>query len=764
MNVRATCFKSRALRSILITLLLISPAAAERVKPAQVRDAIDRGKKYLYALQNDAGTWEAKPARDPADKAWFETGGQWGGVTALVTYSLLAAGESPAEPRLRKAIEFLRTADITGVYALSMRCQVFARLPATKENRQLLQRDAKAMLAMMRTTGRARGFWDYVPGDGFGYSHSRGNYAVLGLWAAAQSGVEIPDTTWRIIAEAWIGHQDPSGGWTYKAREDAGEFAHTPGMTAAGVATLYIAQDFIFPDGAARAAPLRAAIDKGVIWLEDNFEKIAADERYDRDFPYATVYAVERVGLAGGLRNFGKHDWFNHIATWLLKNQRPSGGWNRDNRGSGNPTDTALALLTLARGQAPVAIAKLDYSPPKSTVNDWNLRPRDAANLVRFMGKAIERELNWQIVSLEAPIEDWHEAPILYIEGGKLLTFSDAEKAKLKRYIEQGGMIVAAADASSKAFTEGMKKLGSDLFPSREWRELPADHAIFTGQQFPRGSWKSKPVVLGMSNGVRELIVLLPFGDPPRWWQSNNTSTKDEFWQLGANLHQYAAGRENLLTRGDSFLIQPDATIKPTRTIKIARIRYAGNWDPEPAGWRRTAARLLNDHKIGLEVVVNDPGAELLANVQLAHLTGTDAVKLDAVTIKSVGDFLEEGGTLLVDCAGGSTAFAGAIEPVLSEFIAGAKLEPLPQDHPMLRSGDGKPIKIAYRPFSRKVVGDLKDESRLQCVKLNGRVAIVFSRDDLPAGLVGNDVDGVVGYTPATALQLVESLIRGVAK
>lgn len=763
MNVRAICLNSLA-RSIVITLLLFSPAAAERVEPAQVRDAIDRGKKYLYALQNDAGTWEAKPARDPADKAWFETGGQWGGVTALVTYSLLAAGESPAEPRLRKAIEFLRTADITGVYAISMRCQVFARLPTTKENRQLLQRDAKALLSMMRTTGRARGFWDYVPGDGFGYSHSRGNYAVLGLWAAAQSGVEIPDTTWRIIAEAWIGHQDASGGWTYKAKEDAGEFAHTPGMTAAGVATLYIAQDFIFPEGAARAAPLRAAIDKGLSWLEGNFEKIAADERYDRDFPYATIYAVERVGLAGGLRNFGEHDWFNRIATWLLKNQRPSGGWHRDNRGSGNPTDTALALLTLARGQAPVAIAKLDYSPPKSTVNDWNLRPRDAANLVRFMGKAIERELNWHIVTLEAPIEDWQEAPILYIAGSKTPQFSAAEKDKLRRYVEEGGLIVAAADASSKAFGDGMKKLGGELFPGREWRELPAEHPLFTGQQFPRASWKSKPVVLGMSNGVRELIVLLPFGDPPRWWQSNNTSAKEEFWQLGANLHQYAAGRENLLTRGDSHLIQVDRTIKPTRMIKLARIRYAGNWDPEPAGWRRTAARVLNEHKIGVEIVAVDPAAEALANVQLAHLTGTDAAKLDAAAIKSLREFIKAGGTLLIDCAGGSTVFAGAIEPVLSELIDGAKLAPLPQDHPMLRGDDGKPIKIAYRPFARKVVGELKDESRLQCVKHSGRVAIIFSRDDLSAGLVGNDVDGVVGYRPATALQMVESLIRSAVK
>ncbi|MDW8261895.1 MAG: DUF4159 domain-containing protein [Phycisphaerales bacterium] len=746
---------------LVVVVLAGSSIVLAEVTPQQVRAAIDRGKEWLYRTQNADGNWESKPAPDPNDKPWNEGGGQWGGLTALITNSLLCAGERASEPRLARAIEFLRGRDLTGVYALSMRCQVFARLPPTPENRQILRQDAMKLLSMMRTTGRSRGFWDYVPGEGGGYSHSRGNYAVLGLWAAASEGVEIPDAAWKTIAEAWIRHQDPSGGWTYKAREDT-EYALTPGMTAAGVATLYIAQDYIFPEGAGRSAPLREAIDRGTAWLAANFDKVTPAARYDRDFPYPTIYAVERVGLAGGLRYIGQHDWYARITRWLLDNQRPGGGWHRDGRGSGSPSDTAFALITLSRGIAPIAISKLDYLPADSKAADWNLRPRDAANVVRFMGKAIEQELNWQVVTIDSPVRDWHESPILYLEGGKPLALDQAGKEKLRQYVEQGGLILFAADASSRAFSDSVRALGLELFPDSEWRELPQQHPIYTDQQFPRSGWKTKPVVLGLSNGVRERMILLPSGDPPRWWQANNPSAKQEFWELAANLHQYAAGRENLRSRGESHLIVADESVQPQRTVRLARLQYPGNWDPEPGGWRRVAAAMRNRDRIHLEVTPVKLGEEIPKATQIAHLTGTDALKLEPVAITALRVFVDTGGTLLIDCAGGASAFASAVEPVFRELFIEVKPQPLPLDHPMLAGRDGKPLRIEYRPFARRTLGELRNESRLQCLMIKGRPAVIFSREDLSAGLVGNNVDGILGYSPATALEMVCGLVRSV--
>ena len=60
---------------------------------------------------------------------------------------------------------------------------------------------------------------------------------------------------------------------------------------------------------------------------------------------------------------------------------------------------------------------------------DWNQRPRDVANLARWIGKQSEQDLNWQIVNLAAKVEDFHDAPILYISGSTPLTFDGELKA-----------------------------------------------------------------------------------------------------------------------------------------------------------------------------------------------------------------------------------------------------------------------------------------------------------------------------------------------
>ena len=83
------------------------------------------------------------------------------------------------------------------------------------------------------------------------------------------------------------------------------------------------------------------------------------------------------------------------------------------------------------------------------------------------MGKQIERDLNWQIVNLKVPVEELHDAPILYIAGNQALDFTDDEQAKLRQFVEQGGMILGNADCGSPTPSpNSFRKLGKKLFPS----------------------------------------------------------------------------------------------------------------------------------------------------------------------------------------------------------------------------------------------------------------------------------------------------------
>ena len=50
--------------------------------------------------------------------------------------------------------------------------------------------------------------------------------------------------------------------------------------------------------------------------------------------------------------------------------------------------------------------------------------------------------------------------------------------------------------------------------------------------------------------------------------------------------------------KGNSYIVEENPAATIDRTIKLARLQYAGNWDPEPGGWRRLAAVLHNSQKI----------------------------------------------------------------------------------------------------------------------------------------------------------------------
>src|SRR3954469_4834341 len=162
----------------------------------QVDAALEKARAYLFTLQNKNGTWDdtvvpPKPAESAAN-ARSPNGGQWTGETALAVYALLAAGESPQNPKLKPAIEFLVRSETAGTYALGLRMQVWLLLPRKAEYLAAARRDAKVLLAGLKTQGTAAGMYSYVFGNDPTYSHSRSQYGVLGIWAAEQLGIEIP--------------------------------------------------------------------------------------------------------------------------------------------------------------------------------------------------------------------------------------------------------------------------------------------------------------------------------------------------------------------------------------------------------------------------------------------------------------------------------------------------------------------------------------------------------------------------------------------
>jgi len=170
--------------------------------------------------------------------------------------------------------------------------------------------------------------------------NSNTQYAVLGLRACVESGVEIPKETWIECLGFLKGFQAQDGGFGYNTMYPAvAGSIHTSALGA------YIVCRYYGGYGTKRDT----AIEKALSWLAENF---AVDENPKRTSPrewhYYYFYGMERVGVMADTEFFGKHEWYQEGARYLLQQQTANGDWNNDSR------DTAWAILFLRRATRPV--------------------------------------------------------------------------------------------------------------------------------------------------------------------------------------------------------------------------------------------------------------------------------------------------------------------------------------------------------------------------------------------------------------------------
>jgi hypothetical protein len=265
-----------------------------------------------------------------------------------------------------------------------------------------------------------------------------------------------------------------------------------------------------------------------------------------------------------------------------------------------------------------------------------------------------------------------------------------------------------------------------------------------------------------IGNGAREFMLITPDNDLSRAWQIQQTTSQSELFQLAANVFLYSVDKKEVLSKGETYQVVADSRIKPRRAIEVARIKFNGNWNPEPGGWRRIAAIMNNQHKVALKVREVDPSTEPLGATGIAHLTGVGKLKLPDPAREAIKKFVADGGTLVVDATGGNSDFTQSAETELAAIfgVDAAQLkETLPPDHPIY-SIEGRKIEdIGWRMFARqKLVGELKGP-RLRGIKIGNRLAVIYSSEDLSVGLVGMPIDGIVGYKPATATALMRGIL-----
>lgn len=678
----------------------------------QVKEAIDKGVRYLRKTQAPDGSWENLILGNIADLK--------GGSTALATLALLNCGLKPDDPTVAKALKFLEPLEPPKTYVRALQTMVFAETRMGKYKPKIEQNVRWFQETAVRAGGKING-WSYPGGELTIADNSNSQYALLGLYAAKTAGVQIDEKLWREILDFYTRTQKPSGTragyWTYWLEKDL-DPSFT--MTVGGTCGLLIAnmgldrseQQLNDQTGVAAACGKYAendALAKGMNYVATHFNYING-----KSILY-NYYGIERLGRLSGQRFIGKVDWYREGCTNLVKMQDIDGtflyrGKNPGQINVGADTQqviaTSFALLFLSKGRTPVLATKFawgniqraaDNDPgvvtelgrdnQPTTLPDWNRKHNDLRNVVEFAAREVfdNAPLSWQVYDarLQALNKDFDkidveaglllQSPILYLNGHGSMNFVgrpgenlSAEEKLLQKYVSEGGFLVGEACCGDKDFAASFAQLVGRIMPGSGLQPMPAEHAIWT--MFPGVSPRDFPDLQYVDRGCRTVAVFSPsplagFWEESRFMPSpvearDPKNRGQKAYCLARNVIAYATGMElpkPKLTR--TILVKDkDEGISRSkfRALQLKYISDEGTQPPPAAGALKNLMAFL-EQNAKLDVTqkseVMSPADDRLSKYKFMYLHGRKPAVFDAQSSDNVKANLQTGGLLLADAA-----------------------------------------------------------------------------------------------------------------
>lgn len=547
-------------------------------------------------------------------------------------------------------------------------------------------------------------------------------------------------------------------------------------------------------------------------WMHQHFA--VAENPNNFRYYYYYMYNLERAGLAGGHKFFGGQDWFRHGAAELINrfcawdpqartmrmHERIGG---TDNADTISNRTLAFGLMFLSRGRVPVAVNKLRHS-----ADGWNNRPQDVGAFTRWMRDISVTDVNWQVVDIDRPASEWLDAPMLYMAGAQpphwFTRSADAitgyvqrmrqyrqeqlrgaapadapmpdlpdvsELARLRTYLELGGLIVAVNEGSGSTFADAIEVMGEAMFPGYTWRTLERGHPAYGLL------WSVPdpvPPLRALSNGVRELIVLSPRVDFSEVFQRRATNRVREYQTMG-NLYLYASEKKALRPRLAQHAVlshlNDGAPTDERASFHIVRAMHAGQWNAEPAALAVFRAALAQPPPIGRNLAVTidtqplaridalypPPDVVLVSSIKPIDLTDAERRAIEHFATR------EDGGVILFETVGGVGTCAAHMEDTLGGLF-GVEARSTLRSPVVTGRGldDAAPVsRVEYRPYAVHVHGSREVVPRLRGMAPagGGAMRLFFSREDISHGLLDQPCWGVSGYSARAARDLLANLL-----
>ncbi len=750
-------------RVLLLAVLLAGIDAPADVTGQNVKDAIARGAAHLKAGQREDGSWGYNWQINRASHAYDP------GLTALVTLALRLAGLPPDDPAIAHAVKYLLAAPDDNTYSAALKIMALAEVDREKyaaeivraveflvrtqlPNGQWTYGEAEGILAQMQV---ARAIWpDYGAGD-----NSNTQFALLALHVARQCGVPVPERIWKASDDHFTKTQQKDGGWGYSGTYRGESYGS---MTAAGVASLFIAGNYVFHPVHCGEFEEDKRLAAGLAWIDKYFS--VEQNPYVMNGtvvpaqvpvgPWYYLYCLERVGILSGNKYIGKRDWYRLGAVRAVETQQKDGSW-------GDEAETAFAILFLAKGHTPLLLNKLHWD------GDWSDDLDDAKALMEMTGQELGRVFAWQTVRADASADELLEAPVLYLNGHHAPSLTDAQCERLREFTEEGGLIVAEACCGSEEFDQGIRALAERLFHGRKLEPLGPEHPVYrTRFQFDR---REEHFLEGVTWACRTTMIYSP-RDLSCSWDPHCPDRKtgaELARRIGINLMLFAMGDIPLRDRLDPVHPGENQQAGPARgkegvvrgALVLAQLRHDGDWNPDPAAcprlmeYLRTRANLtVVPQKRGIRPT--DPN---LANFPLLYMTGHESFQFTPAEREAIVAHLNRGGFLFAEACCGREEFDRSFREQVALMFPEQRLEEIPLTHAVFHSGF-EVATVSTTPALAKAKPDLRAPI-LEGIYVNGALVLVYSRYAILCPVEDHPCPQCLGYAKDDAFRIAADIV-----
>ncbi|MFO7958961.1 MAG: DUF4159 domain-containing protein [Candidatus Brocadiia bacterium] len=695
------------LAALVAAICFRTPVARGAVTAEQLQARIDQLVADIRNAQRDDGSFRAPNRR-------------WGvGQTSLAVLALRAAGAPKDDPAVSRGVQYLldRTPDGDhGVYERSLEMMALQSVDPDAYRPQIAAGATYLVRAQQPSGG-----WAY--GESGRTDNSNSQFAVLGLHAAALSGVEIAPETWSAARRYYLARQNPDGGWEYTSR-GSGSYGS---MTAAGVASVFICDLWLHvAQGRCGQYPDQRQIAAGLRWLARHFS-VATNPRH-RAWKFYYLYGLERAGTILARRRFGGRDWYREGVEHLVGDPRAvvMAGTQHE----WPLLKNCYAVLFLAKGNAPLVLHKAEWG------GEWNANRFDTRFLTHFIGMELDRPVDWQIAPLDAPLDQLMRAPVLYLSGRGGTVWSPREIERVREYVQAGGLIFAEAAGGDAAFDGALRRLIRQAFPEDELVDLPLDHPLYTSYfNIPEAE---RPPLEAIRGPCWLSVVYARRGLSCPWDVAQFEHTN---FRLGTNLVAYATGMKEMegkLAERSWYVPSQEEPEERGGAFVMGQVVHAGQWRPHKIAWRKVLEQV--SERAGIDVysrpVPIDLQQESPYEGHMLYLTGLGEVALDVEQRRTLAKYLERGGFIFAEAACGSERFDRSFRELMRGMFPDRELERLPIGHPLFEMGE--PMgEVNYSDPALRFEPGL-DRPYLEAIEVGGRAAVVYSRFDLSSAIDGH--------------------------